>query len=137
MTIALHFVLAPIPNITLTFFLITFFITRNGFYKGWVFISVFVFIVNLYYGFSIFTIIQYLSYLTLLLILLFNYNNRLIGVGIVCIISMWVYIPFMVVMFGYDFVSYFLADLPFTLIYLVNNLLIYIWLEPILRRIYI
>lgn len=47
---------------------------------------------------------------------------------------MWVYIPFSVIVYDIDILTYVLADIPFTTIYVVNNVLLFIWVYPILER---
>lgn len=96
------------------------------------FLTSYVILLNIIYGFSIFTLIQLLSYYTILLYNTYNIKR----VVVVSVLSMWIYIPFVVPLYGYDLLTYFISDIPFTIVYTANNIILYILLYERLNILY-
>jgi hypothetical protein len=127
-----QYFLTFLPNIQLTFLLILIFVRTHRIYESCILIVSYVLLVGLIYGFSIFTVFTLLSWL---LMLVFKWKVNLILVILISILQMWIYIPMSLVMYNVSLWYYLMSDIPFTMIYITNNVLLWIWLYERLEKV--
>lgn len=125
--------LLQLPNISFTIPLLALFISFNSFKYNVLLIFVYVFLINLIFGFSMFTIVQLVSYSAMLLFK--RYSLRKIVIA--SLLMMWVYVPYNVFVFEIDPLTYLIADIPFTTIFVLNNVLIWLLAIPYIEKIYL
>jgi len=129
---ALEYVMMSVPNIQLTFVLMLFYVHTVDTKTGFTGILVYTIIKSLVWGFSLFTPIAFVSWC--LIFLLKNKQTNYFAICLVSVLMMWLYAPLGIYIYGVSPIAYLLADFPFTVIFVVNNVLTTLWLYPQLQR---
>jgi|LGVE01.1.fsa_nt_gb hypothetical protein len=126
-------VLMYIPNIQFTFILMVLFIKNNNMSDSLLLIICYTLIMGVIYGFTLFTIITFISWS---LILLHKYKLNIYTIVIISILQMWVYAPLTMYLYDIPLSVYIIADTPFTIVYMSCNVLLYIWIYDRLDNVY-
>lgn len=119
--IALELLLAPIPNVQLTFPLIVLFVNSRSLKSSMLLIVAYSLIKSLIWGFTIFSLIGLLAWLTTMFFKFFRITN--IGIFIISFALMWVYAGFTIYLYSIPASGYIAADFPFTLLFAINNII--------------
>jgi hypothetical protein len=133
MVLALEIALLPLPNVQLTFTLLTVFVLNFSFKESFLVILSYNLIKTILWGMNIITLAGFIGWLSLLLFKKIPYNY--LTVVIVSILVMLAYAPFNIILYNLPVVSYFVADAPFTLIFVVSNVITLMWLKGHLNRV--
>ena len=133
MVLALEIALLPLPNVQLTFTLLTVFVLNFSFKESFLVILSYNLIKTILWGMNIMTLAGLIGWLSILLFKKIPYNY--LTVVIVSILVMSAYAPFNIILYNLPVVSYFIADAPFTLIFVVSNVITLMWLKGHLNRV--
>jgi hypothetical protein len=135
--VALEQLMVVLPNIQLTIVLLMVFISVLNLPESLILVLVYTILDNIIGGISIYFVPMLFAWSLYAIVVYYLKNNhhRLIIFGAVFPIffSIILGVPYIVIN-GLDPLGYFIADIPFTVIFIVNNLLTVAWLYPILQK---
>jgi energy-coupling factor transport system substrate-specific component len=136
-TVALEQFMAVLPNIQLTIVLLMVFISVLNLPESLILVLVYTILDNIIGGISIYFVPMLFAWSIYAVVVYFLKSNhqRLIIFGAIFPIffSIVLGVPYIIIN-GLDPLGYFIADIPFTVIFIVNNLLTVAWLYPILQK---
>ena len=126
-----------IPNVQFTIDLFMLFIAFLNFHETFIFTNIYVLIDNLLSGFSLYSIPMFIAWnIFAILVYLSNRNFKMLlflGIFYPVLYSLILGIPYIYI-YNLDFKAYFIADLPFTLIFIVSNSISIYLLYPIMIK---
>jgi hypothetical protein len=135
--VALEQLMAMLPNIQLTIVLLMVFISVLNLPESLILVLVYTILDNFIGGISIYFIPMLFAWSIYALVVYYLKRNhqRLIIFGALfpIIFSVLLGVPYIII-HQLDPIGYFIADIPFTVIFIVNNLLTIAWLYPILQK---
>ena len=122
-----------LPNIQLTFLLMLIYIQNNTYKQGIKLIVAYTTIIGIIYGFTLFTPITFISWSFIFLLK----NNTNYGIIVwVSMMMMLAYAPLSILLYKIPLYAYISSDIPFTLIFIVNNVITTMWLKKQLETKY-
>jgi|GEM_PF-1358626 len=135
--VALEQLMAMLPNIQLTVVLLMVFISALTFPESVVMVLAYTILDGVIGGMSLYFIPMLFSWLffTIMVYLIRGNLKKLVFFGAVFPIfySILLGVPWIIIN-RLDPIGYFLADIPFTAIFIVNNILTVLWLYPVLQK---
>lgn len=133
--------LSTLPNINLTFVLFLILFQQYKIGVNIQYIGVYIMLQGVWWGFDLYLIPMFIAWVGFAFVSksikrVDNVLQSLI-IGVYAIVYAASFIPLSVVLYGIPLGAYIIADIPFTIILVINNFLTVLWLKPLItHRIY-
>lgn len=130
--------LSTFPNINLTFVLFLILFQQYKIGVSMQYIGVYMMLQGVWWGFDLYLIPMFIAWVGFAMVA--NTIKRLDNVlqsfiiGGYAIVYAASFIPISVVLYGIPLVAYIIADIPFTMILIINNFLTVLWLKPLITH---
>jgi energy-coupling factor transport system substrate-specific component len=135
--VTLEQLLSMLPNIQLTIVLLMVFISVLNFPESLILVLVYTILDNVLGGFSIYFIPMLFAWSLFAIVVYFirgKHRDLVIFSAIFPVIfSVALGVPAIIIQ-SMNPVGYFIADIPFTVIFIVNNIITVVWLYPVLQK---
>lgn len=134
----LQLVLSTFPNINLTFLLFLILFQQYKIRVNMQYIGVYVMLQGVWWGFDLYLIPMFIAWVGFAIVAntiksLKDVSQSLV-VGGYAIIYAASFIPLSVLLYKIPLGAYVIADIPFTIILIINNFLTVLWLKPLISH---